>query len=134
MDNYVIIDATADKTAYERCSEISEALWTIARPRSIRELADGTCKFCSFVKHPSDSRAAIIISYDDKIIPNSSLVTQELFDSMPEYTTQKKTAVTTKLSNNHGVELNIGEILPTSFAYTTKESMQSDGWFLSDTP
>ena len=134
MDNYVIIDATADKTAYERCSEISEALWTIARPRSIRELADGTCKFCSFVKHPSDSRAAIIISYDDKIIPNSSLVTQELFDSMPEYTTQKKTAVTTKLSNNHGVELNVGEILPTSFAYTTKGSMQSDGWFLSDTP
>jgi len=134
MNNYIIIDAVEGKTSHERCSEISEALWTIMRPRSVRVSEDVSCKFCSFLQHPEDSRAAIIISATDKITPSSDLTTQELFDSMPEYTTQKKTAVTTKLSNNHGVEINVGDILPTSFVYTTKESMHSDGWFSSDIP
>ena len=134
MGNYIIISATSDKTALERCNEISEALWTIARPRAIRNSEDVSCKFCSFLRHPSDSRAALMIDSSDKITPDPNLVTQELFDSMPEYTPQKKTAVTTKLSNNHGVEINVGEILPTSFTYTSKSDMQSDGWFSLDSP
>lgn len=134
MNNYIIISATSDKTAYERCNEISEALWTIVRPRSLRVSEDVSCKFCSFLQHPEDSRAAIMISATDKITPNSDLTTQELFDSMPEYTTQKKTAVTTKLTSNYGVEINVGDILPTSFTYTSKDTMSSDGWFDLQSP
>lgn len=134
MHSYIIISAISGKTSYDRCDEISEALWTIENPRSIRKSDDVSCKFCGIVQHPQDSRCAIIIASDDKIRPHEDLLTRELFDSMPEYTTQKKTAVTTKLSDNHGVQINVGDILPTSFTYTTESDMKSDGWFGSDTP
>ena len=126
--SYIIIAASADKTSKERCEEIAEALWTIQRPRSVRHDNDVTSKFCQIFNH-SDGRAALGIASTNKIKPHADLDTTELFDSMPEYTTQKKTAVTTKLNSNHGVEINVGDILPTSFTYTTQASMESDGWF-----
>ena len=129
MQNYIIISASSDKTAEERCKEISQALYTIARPQSIRTASDVTNFFCSYKVHPQDSRAALVLNSDDKIVPHEDLVTTDLFDSMTEYTTQKKTAVTTKLNNNHGVEINVGDILPTSFSYTTLSAMETDGWF-----
>lgn len=129
MQNYIIISALSDKTAEERCKEISQALYTISRPASIREASDVTDFFCSHKVHPQDSRAALVLNSDDKIVPHEDLVTTDLFDSMPEYTVQKKTAVTTKLSNNHGVEINVGDILPTSFSYVSKSDMDNDGWF-----
>ncbi len=129
--SYIIVQSTDSKTSEERCEEISQALWTIQRPRSIRAQDDVTNKFCGCVTH-SDGRSALTISSTDKIKPHASLDTAELFDSMPEYTTQKKTAVTTKLNSNHGVEINVGDILPTSFSYVSQSYMDGDGWFPSD--
>lgn len=131
MSQYIIVSSTASKTPKERCEEISQALWTIQRPRSIRAQDDITNKFCGFVTH-SDGRAALAISSTDKIKPHASLDTTELYDSMPEYTTQKKTAVTTRLGDNHGVSINVGDILPTSFSYVSQSDMEDDGWFPSD--
>mgnify|MGYP000589682166 CR=1 FL=1 len=129
--SYIIVQSTDFKTSEERCEEISQALWTIQRPRSIRSQDDVTNKLCGFVTH-SDGRSALAISSTDKIKPHASLDTTELFDSMPEYTTQKKTAVTTKLGDNHGVEINVGDILPTSFSYVSQSDMDADGWFPTD--
>ena len=126
--SYIIIAASADKTSKKRCEEIAEALWTIQRPRSVRDVHDVTTRFCSIHYH-SDGRAALGISSTDKIRPHADLDTTELFDSMSEYTAQKKTAVTTKLSNNHGVQINVGDILPTSLSYSTQSAMNADGWF-----
>lgn len=131
MSQYIIIAPTASKTSKERCEEISQALWTIQRPRSIRALDDVTNNFCGYVTH-SDGRSALVISSTYKIKPHASLDTTELFDSMPEYTTQKKTAVTTKLGDNHGVDINVGDILPTSFSYVSQSDMEADGWFPTD--
>lgn len=134
MHSYIIIAAGSGKTSYERCGEISEALWTIENPRSVRNADDVSCKFCGIIQHPQDSRGAIIVASDDQIRPHKDLLTQELFDSMPEYTTQKKTAVTTRLAENHGVQIDVGDILPTSFTYMTESDMRSGGWFGSDIP
>mgnify|MGYP003143137007 CR=1 FL=1 len=126
--SYIIITASADKTSKERCDEIAEALWTIQRPRSVRSSSDVTTKYCGVITH-SDGRAALCIASDDQIRPHEDLVTTELFDSMSEYTTQKKTAVTTKLGDNHGVKIDVGDILPASLTYTTHAAMDADGWF-----
>ena len=129
--NYIVINETESKTATERCEEISQALWTIQRPRSVRHQDDVTNTFCNYVTH-QDGRAALVLSSTDKIRPHASLDTTELYDSMPEYTTQKKTAVTTNLGNNHGSEINVGDILPTSFSYVSEAYMIGDGWFDSE--
>lgn len=129
--SYIIVQSTESKTSEERCEEISQALWTIQRPRSIRHQDDVTNNLCGRLTH-SDGRAALIVSPTDKIKPHASLDTTELFDSMPEYTTQKKTAVTTKLGDNHGVDINVGDILPTSFSYVSQSDMEDDGWFPDD--
>lgn len=129
--SYIIISSTASKTSKERCEEISQALWTIERPRSTRAQGDVTNKFCGCVTH-TDGRSALTISSTDNIKPHASLDTTELFDSMPEYTTQNKTAVTTKLGDNHGVSINVGDILPTSFSYVSQSDMDADGWFPTD--
>jgi hypothetical protein len=126
--SYIIVTASDDKTSEQRCKEIAEALWTLQRPRSVRGSSDVTSSFCSVVKH-SDGRAALRIASSDLIKPHADLDTAELFDSITEYTTQKKTAVTTKLGDNHGVKIDVGDILPTSFTYTTQSAMESDGWF-----
>lgn len=131
MSQYIIVSPTASKTSKERCEEISQALWTIERPRSIRDQDDITNKLCNYVTH-SDGRSALVISSTDKIKPHASLDTTELYDSMPEYTTQKKTAVTTKLGDNHGVYINVGDILPASFSYVSQSDMDDDGWFNYD--
>ena len=129
MSDYIIVSASSDKTAEQRCKEISQALYTIARPVSIRSSSDVSNFFCSYKVHPQDSRAALVLNSDDKIVPHEDLITTDLFDSMPEYTVQKKTAVTTKLNSNHGDEINVGDILPTSFSYVSKSDMEADGWF-----
>ena len=126
--SYIIVTASDDKTSEQRCKEIAEALWTLQRPRAIRHPRDVTNSFCGVVMH-SDGRAALVLSTDAMIRPHEQLDTAELFDSMPEYTTQKKTAVTTRLNDNHGVEINVGDILPTSFSYVSEAYMIGDGWF-----
>lgn len=126
--SYIIISPTDGKTSEERCKEISEALWTIRRPRDIRDQNDVTNDFCGIVTH-SDGKAAIVIDPADKIKPHASLDTAELFDCMIEYTAQKKAAVITGLNSNHGVEINVGDILPTSFSYSSYEDLDADGWF-----
>ena len=72
-----------------------------------------------------------MLSTDAMIRPHEHLDTAELFDSMPEYTTQKKTFVNAKLAANHGVEIKVSDILPNAFSYTTQAEMEGDGWFPS---
>ena len=122
------VTSTVSKTSAERCEMISEALWTIQRPRSVRQAGDTTTKFATVVTH-SDGRAALKMDASRQIRPHADLDTTELYDSMPEYTTQKKTAVTNKLASNHGVNIDVGDILPTSFSYTDQSTMEADGWF-----
>lgn len=126
--SYIVIESTDDKTSKQRCEDISQALWTIQRPRSIRNQDDITNTFCGIVTH-ADGRAAIVVAPADKIKPHASLDITELFNSMPEYTAQKKTAVITRLNSNHGVEINVGDILPTSFSYSSHEDLDAGGWF-----
>ena len=126
--SYIIVTASDDKTSEQRCKEIAEALWTLQRPRAIRHPRDVTNSFCGVVTHP-DGRAALVLSTDAMIRPHEQLDTAELFDSMPEYTTQKKTFVNAKLADNQGGSVIVSEILPDSFVYTTHEEMEEDGWF-----
>ena len=126
--SYIIVTASSDKTTEQRCEDISEALWTLQRPRAIRHPRDVTNSFCGVVTH-SDGRAALVLSTDAMIRPHEQLDTSKLFDSMPEYTTQKKTAVNAKLAANYGLEIKVSDILPNAFSYTFQAEMQGDGWF-----
>ena len=126
--SYAIISPSDDKTSVERCQEIAEALWTIERPRAIRGAEDVTAAFCGIVTH-TDGRAALKLAASDLIVPNADLDTAELFGALPEYTAQKKGAVTSKLAANHGVAIPAGDILPTSLSFTTHDEMSDDGWF-----
>ena len=128
--SYIIITASSDKTSEQRCKDISEALWTLRRPRAIRHPRDVTNKFCGVVTH-SDGRSALVLSTDAMIRPHEQLDTAELFDSMPEYTTQKKTSVNAKLAANYGVGIKVSDILPNAFSYTSQAEMEGDGWFPS---
>ena len=128
--SYIIVTASDDKTSEQRCKEIAEALWTLQRPRAIRHPRDVTNSFCSVVTH-SDGRAALALSTDAMIRPHEQLDTAELFDSMPEYTTQKKTFVNAKLAANYGVGVKVSDILPNAFSYTSQAEMEGDGWFPS---
>ena len=128
--SYIIITASSDKTSEQRCKDISEALWTLRRPRAIRHPRDVTNKFCGVVTH-SDGRSALVLSTDAMIRPHEQLDTAELFDSMPEYTTQKKTSVNAKLAANYGVGIKVSDILPNAFSYTSQDEMEGDGWFPS---
>ena len=126
--SYIIITASSDKTSEQRCKDISEALWTLRRPRAIRHPRDVTNRFCGIVVH-SDNRAALKISEYDSIRLHAQLDTTELFESMPEYTDEKKALVSTLIADNQGGYVSVSEILPDSFVYTTQEEMEDDGWF-----
>jgi len=126
--SYIIITASSDKTSEQRCKDISEALWTLQRPRAIRHPRDVTNKFCGIVVH-SDNRAALTINEYDSVRLHAQLDTTELFESMPEYTDEKKALVSTLLAGNQGGSVSVSEILPDSFVYTTREEMEEDGWF-----
>jgi hypothetical protein len=128
--SYIIITASSDKTSEQRCKDISEALWTLRRPRAIRDPRDVTNRFCGIVTH-SDGRAALKINEYASIRLHAQLDTTELFESMPEYTDEKKALVSTLLAENQGGSVSVSEILPDSFVYTTQEEMEGDGWFPS---
>ena len=126
--SYIIITASSDKTSEQRCKDISEALWTLRRPRAIRHPRDVTNRFCGIVVH-SDNRAALKINEDASIRLHAQLDTTELFESMPEYTDENKALVSTLLAGNQGGSVSVSEILPDSFVYMTQEEMEEDGWF-----
>lgn len=126
--SYIIITASSDKTSEQRCKDISEALWTLQRPRAIRHSRDVTNSFCGIVVH-NDNRAALNINEYESIRLHAQLDTTELFESMPEYTDEKKALVSTLLADNQGGSVIVSEILPDSFVYTTHEEMEEDGWF-----
>lgn len=126
--SYIIITASSDKTSEQRCKDISEALWTLQRPRAIRHPRDVTNSFCGIVVH-SDNRAALNINEYESIRLHAQLDTTELFESMPEYTDEKKALVSSLLAGNQGGSVIVSEILPDSFVYTTHEEMEEDGWF-----
>ena len=126
--SYIIITASSDKTSEQRCKDISEALWTLRRPRAIRHPRDVTNKFCGIVVH-NDNRAALTINEYASIRLHAQLDTTELFESMPEYTDEKKALVNTLIADNQGGSVIVSEILPDSFVYKTQEEMEEDGWF-----
>ena len=99
--SYIIITASSDKTSEQRCKDISEALWTLRRPRAIRHPRDVTNKFCGIVVH-NDNRAALKINEHDIVRLHAQLDTTELFESMPEYTDEKKALVNTLIADNQG--------------------------------
>ncbi len=80
-------------------------------------------------RDPHRRTGGLKLDASDLIVPNADLNTAELFDALPEYTAQKKGAVTSKLAANHGVAIPVGDILPSSLSFTTYDDMSDDGWF-----
>jgi hypothetical protein len=125
--NYIIVQPEADMTSADRAVAITEELFRVSRPDSVRSAADVSRYIFGWVDHPTSGERALTVDvdYTINVHPDNNLDT--LLSLFPEVPEAERTQLSQAIASANSFRF--GDIIPSTATVRDQQYMEDNGWF-----